>query len=603
MLDRSANTRCSAVGRLAAQLAAAAVAALVFVGGAAGVVAASTAHVSAGAPVNTSPPTVPGSAQQDQTLTASTGSWSGEAPISYVFAWQRCGGSGGSCGDISGASARTYLVGSADVGRTLRVVVTATNSVGRASAVSSPTGTVVAVGTLPSISRQPDLHGKAVVGRKVSVDRGRWSGTLPMTYSYQWQRCSSGGVCIDIGGATRSWYVPVAGDAGYRLRATVIARNSVGSASASSNQSGVVVTFGTAPSVHEQPDLHGSAQVGRTLTVDHGSWYGTTPINYGYQWQRCSSGGVCTDIGGATTSSYVPVGADVGYRLRATVTARNSVGSASASSNSTAAVVAAATAPSVHEQPGLHGRAQVGQTVTVDNGRWDGTSPIAYSYRWQRCTAGGSCTDISGAARSSYVPVAGDVGYRLRAIVTATNSAGTASAASSPTGTVVAAASPPSAYRQPDVHGRAQVGQTVTVDNGRWYGTTPISYSYQWQRCTAGGTCTDIGGATKSSYVPVAGDVGYRLRATVTARNSVGSASIASNLTAAVVAVGSPPSAHRQPDTHGSAQVGQTVTVDNGSWYGTTPISYSYQWQRCTAGGTCTDIGGATKSSYVPVAR
>ena len=139
------------------------------------------------------------------------------------------------------------------------------------------------------------------------------------------------------------------------------------------------------------------------------------------------------------------------------------------------------------------------------------------------------------------MPVAGDVGYRLRAIVTARNSVGSASVASNLTAAVVAVGSLPSAHRQPDTHGSAQVGQTVTVDNGSWYGTTPISYSYQWQRCTAGGTCTDIGGATKSSYVPVAGDVGYRLRAIVAARNSVGSASVTSNLTAPVVAAPSAP--------------------------------------------------------------
>ncbi len=602
MLVRSSTVRGSVVGRLVLRLAVAAVAAFGLMSVAAGVGVASTARLSASAPVNVVPPTVTGSPRQGQTLTGSTGSWSGELPISYAFVWQRCSGSGGGCRDIYGATTQTYVVGSSDVGGTLRIVVAAKNAVGSASAASSPTGTVVAVGTLPSVGRQPDLHGKTLVGRKLTVDRGRWYGTTPITLSYQWQRCSTGGTCTDISGAARSWYVVVSGDVGYRLRTIVTARNVVGSASATSNATAVVVAAGTAPRIHDQPDLHGKAQVGQTVTVDNGRWYGTTPISYSHQWQRCTTGGTCSDISGAAQSSYVPVVGDVGYRLRATVTARNVVGSASATSNLTAAVVAAGNAPSVHELPDLHGSAQVGKTVTVDNGRWDGTTPITFTFQWQRCTTGGACAGISGATRSSYVPVAGDVGYRLRAIVTATNSAGSASAASSPTGVVIAASSPPSAYRQPDVHGRAQVGQTVSVDNGRWYGTTPITFTYQWQRCTTGGTCAGISGATRSSFVPVAGDVGYRLRATVTAHNSVGSASIASNLTATVFATGSRPTAHRQPDVHGSAQVGQTVTVDNGSWYGTTPISYSYQWQRCTTGGTCTDVSGATKSSYVPVA-
>ena len=700
MLVRFSSTRGFVARRLVLRLAVAALAAFGLMSVAAGVGAASTARSSANAPVNMVAPTVTGSPRQGQTLTGSTGSWSGELPIGYTFAWQRCSGSGGGCRHIPGATAQTYVVGSSDVGGTLRIVVVAKNAVGSASAASSPTGTVVAVATLPTVARQPDLHGKALVGRKVTVNRGRWDGTTPIAFTYQWQRCTTAGSCTDISGATRSSYVPVSSDVGYRLRATVTARNVVGSASATSRVTAAVVTAaGTAPSVHElpdlhgkaqvgetvtvdngrwdgttpitysyrwqrcttsgtctdisratkssyvpagadvgyrlratvtatnsagsasaassptgtvvaaaslpsayrQPDVHGKAQVGQTVTVDNGRWYGTTPIAFTYQWQRCTTAGSCTDVSGATRSSYVPVSGDVGYRLRATVTARNVVGSASATSTLTAAVVAAAgTAPSVHAQPGLHGRAQVGQTVTVDNGRWDGTTPITFGYQWQRCTTAGTCTDISGATRSSYVPVASDVGYRLRATVTATNSAGSASAASSPTGTVVAAASPPSAYRQPDVHGRAQVGQTVSVDDGRWYGTSPIAFTYQWQRCSKGGACTGIGGATRSAYVPVSGDVGYRLRATVTARNVVGSASIASNLTATVVATGSAPTAHRQPDVHGSAQVGQTVTVDNGSWYGTTPITFGYQWQRCTTSGTCSEISGATKSSYVP---
>jgi hypothetical protein len=69
---------------------------------------------------------------------------------------------------------------------------------------------------------------------------------------------------------------------------------------------------------------------------------------------------------------------------------------------------------------------------------------MTLTYRWQRCTAtGGSCATISGATTATYTPVIGDVGSPLRGVVTATNQAGSASASSSLTATVVSAALPP----------------------------------------------------------------------------------------------------------------------------------------------------------------
>lgn len=100
-------------------------------------------------PSSTSPPTASGTAVQGQTLTASTGSWSGSTPMSYAYQWQRCNSSGGACAAISGATLATYLVASADVGATMRVSVTASNSVGSATASSAATAVVAALSTPP----------------------------------------------------------------------------------------------------------------------------------------------------------------------------------------------------------------------------------------------------------------------------------------------------------------------------------------------------------------------------------------------------------------------------------------------------------------------
>jgi hypothetical protein len=95
------------------------------------------------APANTGLPVVSGTAQAGSTLSVSTGSWSGTAPIAFAYQWQRCGGS---CVNVGGNQA-TYLLSSADVGATMQVVVTASNGVGSASATSAQTGVVAAQAT------------------------------------------------------------------------------------------------------------------------------------------------------------------------------------------------------------------------------------------------------------------------------------------------------------------------------------------------------------------------------------------------------------------------------------------------------------------------
>ena len=110
--------------------------------GSADATSAPTAVVSsASAPGNTQAPTISGTTQVGSTLTAANGSWSG-SPTGYVYAWNRCDQTGSSCAAIGGATASTYQLKSVDVGATLRVTVTATNSAGSTSSTSVPTAVV-----------------------------------------------------------------------------------------------------------------------------------------------------------------------------------------------------------------------------------------------------------------------------------------------------------------------------------------------------------------------------------------------------------------------------------------------------------------------------
>jgi hypothetical protein len=112
--------------------------------------AASTSSAAGGtAPRNTSEPTISGTAQAGSTLTANHGDWNGTTPITYHYQWQRCDAKAANCGGISGATARLYDVKSQDVGHTLRVRVTATNSAGSTAAVSNATPVVTSATAPP----------------------------------------------------------------------------------------------------------------------------------------------------------------------------------------------------------------------------------------------------------------------------------------------------------------------------------------------------------------------------------------------------------------------------------------------------------------------
>jgi hypothetical protein len=113
--------------------------ALVLVGGASG-------RSSAAAPVNTKPPLLSGFAEVGNTIHTTTGTWTGDTPITYSYQWLRCDGAGNACVNIAEAKQATYKVASNDAGHTLRVKVTAKNNAGKASAISEHSATVTGTG-------------------------------------------------------------------------------------------------------------------------------------------------------------------------------------------------------------------------------------------------------------------------------------------------------------------------------------------------------------------------------------------------------------------------------------------------------------------------
>lgn len=297
------------------------------------------------APANSSPPTISGTPAQGQTLVAGTGSWTGTAPISFTFQWWRCDTAGANCTSIAGATNTTYVLQSADVGARLRVLVTASNADGTASALSDATA-VVTAGGVPKFTGEPRISGSPVVGERLSATNGSWTGDQPMTFAYQWVRCGAdggkpdGSNCTNISSATGTTYALTQAEVGSRIRVRVTATNSSGSQTAASNPTDAVKA--NAPVNSKGPAVSGSMVEGQTVTVTPGTWSGAAPITFTYQWLRCNSaGGSCVAIPGATAAQYKLTSSDVGSKIRVNVTARNAGGSNTVMSGESAIVTAA----------------------------------------------------------------------------------------------------------------------------------------------------------------------------------------------------------------------------------------------------------------------
>ena len=315
------------------------------------------ASAQASPPQNSALPSVSGAAAVGDTLSATSGSWSGDTPIAFTYQWRRCDSNGANCASISGATSSTYKLASSDVGFRLRIRVTATNGAGQASADSSATSAVVP-SAAPKNTVEPVISGSLVVGQTLTGTNGTWTGTAPISFTLQWVSCPSnggaadGGNCAFVSGATNSTYTLQTADLGKRMRLRVKATNTVDSRIIASNATAAIASSSSnVPKNKSEPSISGQPKQGSTLTTSTGLWSGPTPITFAYQWVRCGTNGGkpdgsnCPAIAGATGSSYALQGDDVGKRLRTRVTASNSGGSTVATSNATAVIKAGSQLP------------------------------------------------------------------------------------------------------------------------------------------------------------------------------------------------------------------------------------------------------------------
>jgi hypothetical protein len=358
------------------------------------------------APNNTVAPAITGTQTVGQVLTCSTGTWVGAATITFAYQWYRDGAA------ISGQTAATHTLVTADVGTTLTCVVTASNSMGAVPATSN------AIQMAPTNSVAPAITGTAQVGQTLSCSQGTWTGTS-LVYSYQWKRGGS-----NIAGATSSTYVVVVADVGATLTCAVTADHLGSQFTVTSAATAAVTDTPAIPVNTVRPSVSGTKAEGQTLTCSQGTWTGTPTPSYTYQWRLDG-----VDIAGATANTRIVDAGDLAGALNCRVTATNSAGSASVISTQGSAAAPVNTGLPVIIGPYF----RVGEVISCSSGTWSSGGTPTFTYQWKR---GGS--NIGGATFAAYTLVGADAGASVTCQVTATNSSGSTSATSAPASTIAA---------------------------------------------------------------------------------------------------------------------------------------------------------------------
>jgi Concanavalin A-like lectin/glucanases superfamily len=489
------------------------------------------------APASMSAPLINGTAMQGRTLTANAGGWAGTGPVPS-YEWERCTPG---CAPIAGASSKTFVPGAEDVGATLRVAVTATNSAGASTATSAETATVVAPVAPPTNTSPPTITGAPVDGQPVTVDEGTWSGTQPIAFAYQWRRCDAGGgACTDIAGATAKTYLVSGADVGSTLRARVTG----------SNDGSVYATAVTDDAPSHYWRFGGTGALVDSVGATNGSFIGAPTLGASGLLVGDADTAVAfngtnqyADVPPAT--AWTPPAFSLEVLVRPTATPGNRtiwstqgqftgwwlntgpsgnvrifVGDGSAWRQGPAGPVLQPGVPYhlVATYDAVNARLYVdGQLVSTGPAVTMAPNAGANVMRFAAFSTGPGQYWPGTIDEASFYPSV----LSPEEIAAHYQAAITGSLATSAASSVVTGASP-SNTGLPVVSGSAQVGSTLSASTGSWSGSQPISYAYRWQRCT-GGSCVDLAGETASTYVVASADLGSTLRIGVTASNATGS--------------------------------------------------------------------------------
>ena len=387
-------------------------------------------------PVNspaTGAPTISGTPERGQTLTAGTSGISDDNGLTNAqFAFQWIRNDGNDDDNIPGASGSTYALTSADVNHTVKVRVSFTDDDGYSETLTSAaTAEVVAIPATPS---RPTIE--SVAHNSVTI---AWNdpGDTSIT-GYQVLRRNpavhdSGvfDVIEDDTGSSDTRYTDttVSPETTYRYR--VKARNAHGLSEWSEPAKRFTTPADPTPpnvAATGQPTITGTEQVGDVLTADTSGISddnGLTSPGFTYQWIR-NDGNSDADIPGATGSTYTLTNADVNHTIKVKVSFTDDDGYDEEATSAATGNVNRPPNALPTGLPAITGTPEVGQVLRADtSGIADAnglTSP-GFSYQWLR-SDGDTDTPVSGETGKTYTVLASDTGSAFKVRVSFTDDHG-----------------------------------------------------------------------------------------------------------------------------------------------------------------------------------
>ena len=231
-----------------------------------------------GAAGNTAPtgaPTITGTAQVGQTLTAvTTGIMDDDGLTSptYTYQWIRVDGTEA---DIAGENSSTYTLVDADLGTTLKVRVTFDDDASHTETLTSAATATVSAAPNTLATGAPTITGTAQVGQTLTAGTTAImdaDGLTSVSYTYQWIRVATDNTETNISSAAASTYMLVAADQGTTLKVRVSFTDDASNAETLTSAATATVSAAANTPATGAPTITGTAQVGQTLTA------GTTAI-------------------------------------------------------------------------------------------------------------------------------------------------------------------------------------------------------------------------------------------------------------------------------------------------------------------------------------
>jgi len=221
------------------------------------------------------------------------------------------------------------------------------------------------------------------------------------------------------------------------------------------------------------------------------------------------------------------------------------------------------------------GTANIGQTLTANTDKLNGTGTITYQWKSNGINVGTNS--------STYLVRPWDKGTTIT--VTVTRSGNTGSITSEPTDAITDP-SLPMLTGTVSISGTAKVGQTLTADTSNLDGTGDISY--QWKR-----NGVHVIGTNNNTYIVGIEDKDSTIAVTVSRTGNSGH--IVSSATATVTL----PELNGTVNIIGTVEVGHTLTANTDNLNGIGTISY--QWKSGTSIDSITTNIGIDSISYTPI--